>query len=396
MARPAPHPSHLVSIWERGTLWRKVPQLVSNHHAEAWLVVSPVRSPSCPKPGWASEPHHCSRSRGAPATQGNFPDLTFRLRLPPLPRPPLTLEIPVLWPFSQSGLHPRDGSLGSARPLSTRATRALKWPSSLRGRRCPGPATPAPTPPARAPGRRAREFGHCSPALAGGRPRPRRAAGDLAGADGRAGPRRGSAGGGGGHCGGSAFGLEGRGWGRGRSQSWLGPGSLPAANHRPASPSRPPRPLFPAGPVAAAAGRRSEDFRPPGPGPVRACAGPARGPPGLAVRRLARGLAHAASSAASGSAGSGQSALGGGPWLEAVGTEEHGTWAAGQPRLHLSFLGLAAALPVLRGFPCYNSFPVHPPADSRPASGCILRRSWKSQVPGSLCPGVWGIPSALT
>lgn len=180
---------------------RKVPQLVSNHHAEAWLVVSPVRSPSCPKPGWASEPHHCSRSRGAPATQGNFPDLTFRLRLPPLPRPPLTLEIPVLWPFSQSGLHPRDGSLGSARPLSTRATRALKWPSSLRGRRCPGPATPAPTPPARAPGRRAREFGHCSPALAGGRPRPKRAAGDLAGADGRTGPRRGSAGGGGGIAG---------------------------------------------------------------------------------------------------------------------------------------------------------------------------------------------------
>lgn len=177
---------------------RKVPQLVSNHHAEAWLVVSPVRSPSCPKPGWASEPHHCSRSRGAPAAQCNFPDLTFRLRLPPLPRPPLTLEIPVLWPFSQSSLHPRDSSLGSARPLSTRATRALKWPSSLRGRRCPGPATPAPTPPSSCP--RAEGEGvrsHCSPALAGGRPRPKRAAGDLAGADGRTGPRRGSAGGGG-------------------------------------------------------------------------------------------------------------------------------------------------------------------------------------------------------
>lgn len=38
---PEPHPSHLLSIWERGTLLRKAPPHVLNHPAVAWLVKEP-------------------------------------------------------------------------------------------------------------------------------------------------------------------------------------------------------------------------------------------------------------------------------------------------------------------------------------------------------------------
>lgn len=36
-----PHPSHLLSIWERGTLLRKAPPGVLNHPVVAWLVNEP-------------------------------------------------------------------------------------------------------------------------------------------------------------------------------------------------------------------------------------------------------------------------------------------------------------------------------------------------------------------
>lgn len=172
-----------------------------------------------------------------------------------------------------------------------------------------------------------------------------------------AGLHRGSAAGGRGAGGeaGAAGGL--RFWPRGaglvpRLQPIVARPGLPTSRQSPLGQPLPPAASFvPAGPVAAA-GPRPYDFRPRGPGRVHACAGPARGPPGLAGRPLACSWPCTLSLICpGGSGGSGQSASGGGLWLGVVGTEEHGIWAELQLWLHLSFLVLSAALPVLRGFP---------------------------------------------
>lgn len=99
---------------------------------------------------------------------------------------------------------------------------------------------------------------------------------------------------------------------------------LPAANHRSVSPSRPPRPLFPLARWPAA-GLRPYDFRPRGSGRVHACAGPARGRPGIAVRRPARGLAHSGSICPEWLWRVGTKRSGGGLWLGVVGTARRST-----------------------------------------------------------------------
>lgn len=167
----------------------------------------------------------------------------------------------------------------------------------------------------------------------------------------RAGLHRGAGGGAGEVAGGSEFGLEGGAGAEAATNRGSARTPLPAANHRSVSPSRPSRPLFPlarwpprvSGATTSARADQAMCTRVQGPlGGV--LASPSDGllvpctlslicPEWLwegrdkALRR--RTLA----------------------WGGGHGTEEHRTWAEVQLWLHLSFLVLPTALPVLRGFP---------------------------------------------
>lgn len=184
--------------------------------------------------------------------------------------------------------------------------------------------------------------------------RPNAWADALTGADGRL-PSRSAQwglGGAGEVAGGSEFGLEGGAGAEAATNRGSARTPLPAANHRSAvSPSRPSRPLFPlarwpprvSGATTSARADQAMCTRVQGPlGGV--LASPSDGllvpctlslicPEWLwegrdkALRR--RTLA----------------------WGGGHGTEEHRTWAEVQLWLHLSFLVLPTALPVLRGFP---------------------------------------------
>lgn len=151
-----------------------------------------------------------------------------------------------------------------------------------------------------------------------------------------------------------------------------GPGLPPAANHFSAS-LLPAASFVPAGPVSATGLRPSLRLPPAPTRPVYACAGSARGPPGLAVRGHACAVAHSVSSSPKCSVVPRQSALGGGLWLEA-GAGHGGARDLGRdPDLAPPFLprplGGAA---YTAGFPLIHSFQIQPPANSWPTLGCIL------------------------